>query len=88
MIIAGGGSDPHHPAGVILGKTRAQQAQGADDDPGVPPDRETVSMGVVSAWDDEYMLRTVASGDGDRSLWTPLTRYYKAEGTPPGGCGL
>ncbi|WP_422934252.1 MobF family relaxase [Sinomonas sp. P47F7] len=38
-----------------------------------------------------YLLRTVAAGDGDRSLSTPLTRYYTAEGTPPGrwmGSGL
>jgi hypothetical protein len=32
----------------------------------------------------KYLLRTVAAGDGDRSLSTPLTRYYNAEGTPPG----
>ena len=39
----------------------------------------------------EYFLRTVAAGDGDRSLSTPLTRYYTDEGTPPGywiGSGL
>lgn len=38
-----------------------------------------------------YLLRTVASGDGDRSLSTPLTRYYAEAGTPPGfwlGSGL
>ncbi len=38
-----------------------------------------------------YLLRTVAAGDGDRSLSTPLTRYYTEEGTPPGfwmGSGL
>lgn len=49
-------------------------------------------MLVMSAGDGyKYLLRTVASGDGDRSLSTPLTRYYNAEGTPPGrwmGCGL
>lgn len=32
----------------------------------------------------EYLLRTVAAGDGDRSLRDPLTRYYTEEGTPPG----
>ncbi|WP_218837196.1 MobF family relaxase [Cutibacterium avidum] len=52
----------------------------------------TVSMRVMSAGDGyKYLLRTVAAGDGDRSLSTPLTRYYNAEGTPPGrwlGSGL
>ncbi|MTB73124.1 relaxase domain-containing protein [Arsenicicoccus sp. MKL-02] len=32
----------------------------------------------------DYLLRTVAVGDGDRSLRDPLTRYYAEEGTPPG----
>ncbi|TAM71717.1 MAG: conjugal transfer protein [Microbacteriaceae bacterium] len=32
----------------------------------------------------KYLLRTVAVGDGDRSLSTPLTRYYAEEGSPPG----
>lgn len=42
----------------------------------------TVSMRVMSAGDGyEYLLRTVAAGDGDRSLSTPLTRYYTEEGT-------
>ncbi|MEZ3156496.1 MobF family relaxase [Microbacterium sp. BWR-S6Y] len=42
-------------------------------------------MRVMSAGDGyKYLLRTVAAGDGDRSLSTPLTRYYNAEGTPPG----
>lgn len=39
----------------------------------------------------KYLLRTVAAGDGNRALSTPLTRYYNAEGTPPGrwmGSGL
>ncbi|WP_415855392.1 MobF family relaxase [Sinomonas sp. G460-2] len=31
-----------------------------------------------------YLLRTVAAADGDRSLSTPLTRYYAEAGTPPG----
>jgi len=45
----------------------------------------TVSMRVMSAGDGyKYLLRTVAVGDGKRSLSTPLTRYYSAEGTPPG----
>lgn len=32
--------------------------------------------------DTGYLLRTVAAGDGDRSLSIPLTRYYTEEGTP------
>lgn len=52
----------------------------------------TVSMRVMSAGDGyKYLLRSVAAGDGDRSLSTPLTRYYAEEGTPPGrwlGSGL
>lgn len=52
----------------------------------------TVSMRVMSAGDGyKYLLRTVAAGDGDRNLSTPLTRYYNADGTPPGrwmGSGL
>lgn len=52
----------------------------------------TVSMRAMSAGEGyKYLLRTVAAGDGDRSLSTPLTRYYSAEGTPPGywmGSGL
>ncbi|MCH6470707.1 relaxase domain-containing protein [Sinomonas sp. 5-5] len=39
----------------------------------------------------KYLLRTVAAADGDRSLSTPLTRYYAEAGTPPGrwlGSGL
>lgn len=52
----------------------------------------TVSMRVMSAGDGyKYLLRTVAAGDGDRALTTPLTRYYSADGTPPGrwmGAGL
>jgi conjugative relaxase-like TrwC/TraI family protein len=47
--------------------------------------RVTVSMRVMSAGDGyKYLLRTVAAGDGQRSLSTPLTRYYSAQGTPPG----
>ena len=52
----------------------------------------TVSMRVMSAGDGyKYLLRSVAAADGDRSLSTPLTRYYTEEGTPPGrwlGSGL
>ena len=45
----------------------------------------TVSMRVMSAGDGyKYLLRTIAAADGDRSLSTPLTRYYEEEGTPPG----
>lgn len=45
----------------------------------------TVSMRVMSAGDGyKYLLRTVAAGDGDRSLTTPLTRYYAEQGSPPG----
>ncbi|WP_026077642.1 MobF family relaxase [Brevibacterium senegalense] len=49
-------------------------------------------MRVMSAGDGyKYLLRSVAAADGDRSLSTPLTRYYAEEGTPPGrwlGSGL
>ncbi|MGB4137929.1 MAG: MobF family relaxase, partial [Microbacterium sp.] len=49
-------------------------------------------MRVMSAGDGyKYLLKSVAAGDGDRSLSTPLTRYYTAAGTPPGfwmGSGL
>jgi conjugative relaxase-like TrwC/TraI family protein len=52
----------------------------------------TVSMRVMSAGDGyKYLLRTIAASDGQRSLSTPLTRYYSAKGTPPGrwlGSGL
>ncbi|WP_308468924.1 MobF family relaxase [Rathayibacter soli] len=42
-------------------------------------------MRVMSAGDGyKYLLRTVVAGDGDRSLSTPLTRYYAEAGTPPG----
>ena len=45
----------------------------------------TVSMRVMSAGDGyKYLLKTVASADGDRPLSTPLTRYFIEEGTPPG----
>jgi conjugative relaxase-like TrwC/TraI family protein len=32
----------------------------------------------------KYLLRSVAAGDGNRALSTPLTRYYSEAGTPPG----
>jgi conjugative relaxase-like TrwC/TraI family protein len=52
----------------------------------------TVSMRVMSAGDGYlYLLKTVAAGDGNRDLTTPLTRYYQEKGTPPGfwlGTGL
>lgn len=42
-------------------------------------------MRIMSAGDGfRYLLRTVAAGDGDRALSTPLTRYYAEKGTPPG----
>src|SRR4051812_17585922 len=52
----------------------------------------TVSMRVMTAGNGyKYLLRTVAAGDGERSLSTSLTRYYAEAGTPPGrwiGSGL
>ena len=39
----------------------------------------------------QYLLRSVAAGDGNRTLSTPLTQYYSEAGTPPGrwmGSGL
>lgn len=39
----------------------------------------------------EYLLSSVAAGDGDRDMGTPLTRYYAESGCPPGtwlGAGL
>lgn len=49
-------------------------------------------MRVMSAGEGyRYLLRSVATGDGDRSLSTLLTRYYAEAGTPPGawtGSGL
>ncbi|CEI47065.1 Putative conjugal transfer protein, Dtr system [Propionibacterium freudenreichii] len=45
----------------------------------------TVSMRVMSAGDGyKYLLKSVAAGDGDRNLSTPLTRYYAEAGSPPG----
>ena len=45
----------------------------------------TVSMRVMSAGDGyRYLLKSVAVGDGDRALSTPLTRYYTEVGNPEG----
>ncbi|MGN6782978.1 MAG: MobF family relaxase [Marmoricola sp.] len=45
----------------------------------------TVSMRRMSAGSGyQYLLRSVAAGDGLRVLSTPLTRYYSEVGTPPG----
>ena len=42
-------------------------------------------MRVMSAGDGyKYLLKSIAAGDGDRSLSTPLTRYYAEAGNPPG----
>jgi len=30
-----------------------------------------------------YLMQTVAIGDGDRAMSTPLTRYYAESGAPP-----
>lgn len=45
----------------------------------------TVSLRRMSAGSGyQYLLRSVAAGDGRRALSTPLTRYYSEVGTPPG----
>src|SRR6478735_2044945 len=45
----------------------------------------TVSLRRMSAGAGyQYLLRSVAVGDGARVLSTPLTRYYSEVGTPPG----
>ncbi|MEI2811945.1 MAG: MobF family relaxase [Nocardioides sp.] len=45
----------------------------------------TVSMRKMSAGKGyQYLLRSVVTGDGNRALSTPLTRYYAEAGTPPG----
>lgn len=45
----------------------------------------SVAMRVMRIGDGyAYLLRTVAAGDGDRSLSTPLTMYYTEGGTPLG----
>src|SRR3954464_15796760 len=44
----------------------------------------TVSMRKMSAGKGYlYLLRSVVAGDGNRSLSSPLTRYYTEAGTPP-----
>lgn len=52
----------------------------------------TVSMRKMSPGSGyRYLLKSVVASDGDRSLSTPLTRYYAEAGTPPGrwlGSGL
>ena len=52
----------------------------------------TVSIRRMSAGSGyQYLLRSVAAGDGNRPLSTPLTRYYSEVGTPAGrwmGSGL
>ncbi|WP_244929234.1 MobF family relaxase [Nocardioides sp. W7] len=52
----------------------------------------TVSIRRISAGAGyRYLLRSVAAGDGNRAMSTPLTRYYTEVGTPPGrwmGSGL
>lgn len=45
----------------------------------------TVSLRRMSAGNGyRYLLRSVVTGDGNRALSTPLTRYYTEAGTPPG----
>lgn len=45
----------------------------------------TVSMRRMTAGDGyKYLLKSVAYGDGERMMSTPLTRYYSEDGTPPG----
>jgi conjugative relaxase-like TrwC/TraI family protein len=44
-----------------------------------------VTIAVMSAGDGySYFMKSVASGDVDRPMSTPLTRYYTETGTPPG----
>ncbi|MDR2973557.1 MAG: relaxase domain-containing protein [Propionibacteriaceae bacterium] len=45
----------------------------------------TVSLHLMSAATGyEYLLKSVVTGDGNRDLSSPLTRYYTEVGTPPG----
>lgn len=45
----------------------------------------TVSMRKVSPGTGyRYLLRSVVAGDGNRSMTTPLARYYAEVGSPPG----
>lgn len=39
---------------------------------------------MTSAHGVKYLLKSVAVGDGDRRLDSPMTRYYTDAGTPPG----
>src|SRR4051794_8409411 len=52
----------------------------------------TVSLRPMTAGTGyRYLMQTVAIGDGDQTMSTPLTRYYTESGTPPGrwvGAGL
>jgi hypothetical protein len=49
----------------------------------------TVSMRRMSAGSGyQYLLRSVAAGDGNRVLSTPLTRYYSEVDRAPWGGGL
>ncbi|MDR1426499.1 MAG: relaxase domain-containing protein, partial [Bifidobacteriaceae bacterium] len=52
----------------------------------------TVSLRVMSVGDGyKYLLKSVAAGDGNRAMATPLTMYYAETGCPPGrwiGSGL
>jgi conjugative relaxase-like TrwC/TraI family protein len=44
-----------------------------------------VTIAKMSAGDGySYFMKSVAAGDGDRTMGTPLTRYYTETGTPPG----
>jgi hypothetical protein len=44
-----------------------------------------VSMRVMSAGrGNEYLLKSIAAGDGGRDLGTSLARYYVHEGSPRG----
>ena len=44
-----------------------------------------MSMRLMNAGDGvKYFFESVVAGDGDRSLSTPLTRYYTEQGCPPG----
>ena len=52
----------------------------------------TVSIKPMSAGDGyRYLMRSVVAGDGNRDMFSPLTRYYTQSGNPPGrwlGSGL
>jgi hypothetical protein len=43
------------------------------------------TIAVMGAGDGySYFMKSVAAGDVDRPMSTPLTRYYTGTGTPPG----